>query len=177
MPFVVSQVTDVTPIVDGLTSLGRINSPHLDIRAEAALPQARFWIATEPDVVEPGAVSSNAGNANPAERSSNPIAYALVWLVGEEIEIIDVATAPRARRRGAAKRVLTTLLDEYTRARREAAFLEVRAGNDAALALYVGLGFERTRVRRGYYSNGDDAVEMRLELAPLAQSQIARAAP
>lgn len=156
MAFVVSQVSDVSPLLDELTSLARINSPHLDVSTEAALPHARFWIATEPSAVEPAAVQPAA---------VQPIAYALVWLVGGEVEIIDVATAPSARRRGAAKRVLTTLLGEYARARREAAFLEVRAGNDAALALYVGLGFERTRVRRGYYSNGEDAVEMRLELA------------
>lgn len=151
MSFVVSQVSDVMPLLDGLTSLSQINSPHLDVSAEAKLPHARFWVAAEPGAVE-------------------PVAYALVWLVGGEVEIMDVATAPHARRRGAAKHVLTALLDAYSVAQREAAFLEVRAGNVAALALYQGLGFERTRTRRAYYSNGEDAVEMRLDLAARTRS-------
>ena len=37
-------------------------------------------------------------------------------------------------------------------------FLEVRADNRAATALYEGLGFTRTGLRRGYYRDGADAL-------------------
>lgn len=141
MTFVVRELPDPTPVREALVALSKINSPHLDVDAEARLPHARFWTASE------GA-------------DGEPIAYALVWLVGDELEIIDVATAIAHRRRGAARALLATLLDAYRDAAREAAFLEARAGNDAAIALYSSLGFERTRVRRGYYANGDDAIEM-----------------
>lgn len=39
--------------------------------------------------------------------------------------------------------------------------LEVRAGNEAALALYENLGFKRVAVRKRYYpDNREDAVVM-----------------
>jgi [ribosomal protein S18]-alanine N-acetyltransferase len=38
--------------------------------------------------------------------------------------------------------------------------LEVRASNAAAIALYEALGFERFNVRKRYYDDGEDGVEM-----------------
>jgi ribosomal-protein-alanine N-acetyltransferase len=144
---VVRELVDLRSVHSALLQLARINSPHLDIDAEAQLPHARFWIA--------------GGLDNP-----NPTSYALVWLVGDELEIIDVATEACARRRGGARTLLTTLLEHYRKLGRKAAFLEVRAGNVAAITLYQHLGFENTRRRRGYYSDGEDALEMRLDLVP-----------
>src|SRR5690606_7113863 len=145
MTFMVRELVDVMPVRDAVLALSKINSPDLDVDAEARLAHARFWVAS-------------------ATLDGAPLAYALVWLVGNEVEIMDVATAAEHRRRGAARALLTTLLEHYADATREAAFLEVRAGNHAAVGLYAKLGFERTRIRRGYYSDGEDAVEMRREL-------------
>lgn len=145
MTFVVTELTDPMPVVTSLESLSRVNSPNLDLSAEARLAHARFWtVATH--------------------ESEVPIAYALVWLIGDELEIVDVATAEHARRQGAAKSLLETLLGQYQARGREAAFLEVRANNHPATNLYLKLGFERTRVRRRYYSDGEDAWDMRLGL-------------
>ena len=39
--------------------------------------------------------------------------------------------------------------------------LEVRAGNQAAIALYEGFGFREAGLRKGYYEdNGEDAIIM-----------------
>jgi hypothetical protein len=43
-------------------------------------------------------------------------------------------------------------------------FLEVLAGNDAALALYASSGFERQGHRRDYYGPGLDAIVLRHRL-------------
>jgi ribosomal-protein-alanine N-acetyltransferase len=59
--------------------------------------------------------------------------------------------------------LVAVLADARGRARR-AAYLEVRRSNQAALALYHDLGFQQTRVRKAYYSGGEDAVEMRHSL-------------
>jgi ribosomal-protein-alanine N-acetyltransferase len=143
VPFVVTEVADVTPIYDVLTSLARVNSDHLDIGAEANLPHSRIWCALE---------------------NNTPIAYAVIWLLGDELELIDVATAEHARRRGAARTLLRAVVEHYRDAGSTAMFLEVRAGNQPAIQLYESLGFDTTRTRRGYYSNGEDALEMRLNL-------------
>ena len=45
-----------------------------------------------------------------------------------------------------------------------AAFLEFRAGNEAALHLYLKAGFQEVGRRSGYYENGDAAILMSREL-------------
>lgn len=146
MPFVVTEVVDITPVHDVLASLARVNSDHLDIQAEASLPHSRIWCALE---------------------ENTPIAYAVVWLLGDELELIDVATAEHARRRGAARTLLRGVIAHYRDVGSTAMFLEVRAGNQPAIRLYQSLGFETTRTRRGYYANGEDALEMRLSIGAL----------
>jgi ribosomal-protein-alanine N-acetyltransferase len=48
------------------------------------------------------------------------------------------------------------------------ATLEVGSGNRAALALYRALGFQTTGVRRGYYSNGEDALIQWVDLTGIS---------
>lgn len=43
-------------------------------------------------------------------------------------------------------------------------FLEVRSTNDGAQKLYHSLGFRQFGRRKGYYSNGDDALNFRKEI-------------
>ena len=44
------------------------------------------------------------------------------------------------------------------------AFLEVRASNAAACRLYSKMGFEEVGIRKGYYSDGEDALLMEKRL-------------
>lgn len=141
MAFVIEELTEPAPARPGLDVLTKANSEHIDLDAEARLSHARFWIAHTGD-------------------TSAPAAYALVWLLGDEAEIVDLATAVHLRRRGAARQLLMELSRRYQAAGVAAVYLEVRASNEAAIALYSQLGWERTRVRRGYYANGEDAWDM-----------------
>lgn len=92
------------------------------------------------------------------------VAYALCWRVADELELLQLATRADTRRQGAARQLLETVVTEAKARGLRALFLEVRAGNGAARGLYASLGFEETRVRRRYYSDGEDAVEMRHSL-------------
>ncbi|MCC6645664.1 MAG: GNAT family N-acetyltransferase [Polyangiaceae bacterium] len=88
----------------------------------------------------------------------------VAWLVVYEVHLLSVGVAPSARRRG----VGAALLDALGRAGREAGcgrvLLEVDAGNVAARALYARAGFVEVNVRRAYYADGGDAVELSLAL-------------
>lgn len=75
----------------------------------------------------------------------------------EEAEVLNLGVAPEARRRGAA----TALLDELRRISTGAIFLEVAENNDAAIALYVGLGWVRIGLRPRYYPGGINAIVMK----------------
>lgn len=86
-----------------------------------------------------------------------------------EAEVLTLAVAPAARRRGMGTRLLARFLDEAGRQGAESAFLEVAAGNAAARALYAAAGFAEAGRRRGYYRDpegrAEDAVVMRRALA------------
>jgi len=90
--------------------------------------------------------------------------YLCLRLVLDEAEILDVAV-DESRRGGGVGRVLVQRALALCRERGAAlVFLEVRVGNQAALALYRRLGFRETGRRKAYYENGDDALLMEYTL-------------
>lgn len=85
--------------------------------------------------------------------------------LADEASVMTVGVAPGARRRGIGTLLLGALLDEARAARARQVFLEVRASDAGAQALYSRAGFEPVGLRRGYYSaEGEDAVVMCLSL-------------
>ena len=82
------------------------------------------------------------------------------WLIAGELQIQNVATAPASRRQGVAARLLAEVLARSKAAGMESAWLEVRVGNPAAIALYERFGFRTVARRPGYYADGEDALVM-----------------
>lgn len=93
-------------------------------------------------------------------------AYAAFTLGPGEAELLRLAVAPSHRRGGRASRLLISGLAEVAARGAESCFLEVRADNAAAIALYEGHGFAATGRRPRYYAGGLDAVLMQRRLAP-----------
>lgn len=80
-----------------------------------------------------------------------------------EATVMTVGVDPGHRRQGLGRRLMTEILDAARAAGCREVHLEVRADDAGAQALYAGLGFERTGLRRRYYrSDGTDALTMRL---------------
>jgi len=52
--------------------------------------------------------------------------------------------------------------------------LEVRRSNQAAIALYRSVGFRAVGLRRAYYADGEDAVDMLLDLDPATGAVLRR---
>ena len=78
-------------------------------------------------------------------------------VIDDEFELLNMAVAPQHRRRGFGRALLIEVLDRFP----GIWFLEVRASNTAAEALYQDLGFHRSGRRRNYYSSPlEDAIEM-----------------
>ncbi len=91
--------------------------------------------------------------------------YAGLLVVGTEGDIQTIAVAPETRGGGHGRRLMNALLDEAARRGVREVFLEVRADNPVAQALYRSLGFEAIGVRPRYYQPDDvDAVVMKLEM-------------
>ena len=68
-------------------------------------------------------------------------AIGLGVVIDDVLGIFDVVTAPRFRRRGLGRHVVTTLMGWGAAQGAATAFLQVHGGNVAALALYGSLGF------------------------------------
>jgi ribosomal protein S18 acetylase RimI-like enzyme len=82
-----------------------------------------------------------------------------------EAELEMIGVSPRSHRRGLARRLFAVLAGELGRAGVHEIYLEVRASNQPALALYRALGFAQTGLRLRYYGRpAEDAVLMRLRL-------------
>lgn len=81
------------------------------------------------------------------------LAYCAYQMVADELHVLNLAVALAHRRRGLARWLLGVALDLGSRGGARRAFLEVRASNAAALALYDGMGFAVVSVRRGYYAD------------------------
>jgi ribosomal-protein-alanine N-acetyltransferase len=97
-----------------------------------------------------------------AEQERGIRAYCAFRTVVEELEIHNLAVHPEHRRRGLGRRTLDLVLALAARRGAQRAHLEVRAGNAAALGLYLSRGFELAGVRRGYYSRPrEDALLLR----------------
>ena len=91
--------------------------------------------------------------------------YVVGRLIVDELHINNIAVREAYRRSGLATALLSRVLGEARAYQAVRAFLEVRAGNTAAQALYERCGFTSVGRRRNYYSNPpEDALIMTVEV-------------
>ena len=119
---------------------------------------------------DPWSVSSIASELD------NPLSLWLVWeedgaaaaylgvqRVPPQADVMNVAVSPALRRRGIARALFAEL--EHRLPEIDELFLEVRASNSGAIALYRTLGFEQVGRRPNYYLDPrEDALILRKEL-------------
>lgn len=117
-------------------------------RRELTVHNASYW------VVRPTVKSSNK-----VEGEIPPVlAYAGMWLLGEDAHITTIATHPQWRRRHIGEWLLIQMAGVARSHGVSALTLEVRLRNNAAQSLYAKLGFVAVGLRRGYYQDtGEDA--------------------
>ncbi len=84
------------------------------------------------------------------------VAFAGLWLMADEAHVTTFAVHPDWRRRGIAQRLMVALLDLGLEIGAQRMTLEVRAGNQAAQALYRRFGFIDVGRRPRYYTDDDE---------------------
>lgn len=98
---------------------------------------------------------------------AEPVGYGVMMQVVDEAHLLDLGVDARHQRAGHGQQLLEHLF-ELVRARgTEQCFLEVRASNAAAIALYRKAGFAQIGLRRGYYpaaEGREDAIVMKATL-------------
>lgn len=94
------------------------------------------------------------------------LGWAVCQRIEQEGEVLRLGVRPAARGKGWGRVLLRGVLERLRAEGARRIFLEVRARNAAAQALYRSGGFRETGRRSGYYSNPpDDAVLMAWEEA------------
>jgi [ribosomal protein S18]-alanine N-acetyltransferase len=87
------------------------------------------------------------------------VAFLVSHKIDAEWEVENIVVSDNSRRRGVATLLLSTLIAQARIDGGTAIFLEVRASNHNARALYRKLGFDKQGLRKSYYSNpSEDAV-------------------
>ncbi len=88
-----------------------------------------------------------------------PLGFALGRAAGGEGEVLSLAVAVPARRRGLGRSLLARLAAELADFGAARLFLEVAADNAGALALYGDGGFRPVGRRKGYYQRPGGPVD------------------
>jgi dihydroorotate dehydrogenase electron transfer subunit len=127
------------------------------LSAEIARSDAGVWVARADGEVRAGAIARRAG---------------------DDVELLWIAVAPRARRRGLGA-ALVAIVADWARELGGRVLLEVRGDNAAARALYARAGFVVVGRRPRYYRDGEDALLLAsvpsAEATPLKSSSKATA--
>lgn len=101
------------------------------------------------------------GSSNIVLLMGTPVqAFLIASVIVDEVELQRLGVVPECRR-GSLGTVMMEALEHAARARGAVRLiLEVAHTNAAAVGLYTGLGFQVEGRRKGYYSDGSDALLM-----------------
>ena len=116
-------------------------------RAELTKPYSHFLVLTDD------------------ETDSKIAGYVIYWLLHEDAQILNIGVDLPFRGMGLGRRMVRHVIGEALRAGFTKLTLDVRKSNLPAIQLYQSLKFAITHVRKGFYTNGEDAYQMTLELS------------
>jgi len=112
----------------------------------------------------------------------NPTAYAilsqhedgfiLAWAPGAQAEILTLAVAPEARRRGVGAGLTAAAMAAALARGAGEMILDVAEDNAPARALYQRLGFTELHRRRGYYARENGAADALILRRPLPRPMV-----
>jgi ribosomal-protein-alanine N-acetyltransferase len=123
------------------------------LHAEAFGPEAWSEQALAEILAMPGAFGTLASENREGEEV--PLGFGLYLLAGDSAEILSLAVAREARRRGIGSRLIDAFVADASKAGAREAFLEVAEDNPAAIGLYSRFDFSKVGLRPDYYQRPD----------------------
>ncbi len=101
------------------------------------------------------------------EADDQIIGYSLMMMVLDEAHLLNLSIAKAYQKQGLGRLLLEYMIQVARQQKAANMFLEVRASNISAIALYENIGFNEMAIRRNYYPahhGREDAVLMGLAL-------------
>ena len=118
---------------------------------------------SEDDIL--GYIDNPIWNFFVARLGNDVVGYISFTIILDECQIVNVASAPSARKMGVGSALIENLLNYCKQNEVCKLFLEVRASNVPAIKLYEKFGFLVVGVSKNHYSlPTEDALLMNLEL-------------
>ena len=96
--------------------------------------------------------------------------YVVIWLMFDEAQILNIAVDLPFRGLGLARGLIRQVVSHAIKKEIRKVILDVRKSNAAAIALYQSMRFTIGQVRKGFYSDGEDAYTMVLDLDDAGRS-------
>jgi ribosomal-protein-alanine N-acetyltransferase len=143
--------------------LRRVESRDVEaiLAIQAVSPQIAQWTMWDYERVARGEMAGWV-----AEEAGMVSGFLIARQVVSDIEILNLAVRPEARRRGIGAALLAEAIDWGRAFRAEKALLEVRSSNAPALQFYERHHFQATGRRPRYYTApADDALVLTLRLS------------
>jgi len=88
----------------------------------------------------------------------NMVGYLFSHVVDDDVQILNIAIDIPFQHKGYGEQLLSYFLDQFNTD--ISIHLEVRKSNFPAINLYLKFGFHETGTRKGYYTDGEDAIIM-----------------
>ena len=124
-------------------------------RSSYPTPWSRSMFASE--LAKPSSLCLGAFDVH----SDRLVGYLIISRYVDAWHVMNLAVAPKYRRRRIAAGLLDRLFELTANEGRRGYTLEVRVSNDIAIKLYEQAGFKARGIRRGYYTdNREDALIM-----------------
>jgi [ribosomal protein S18]-alanine N-acetyltransferase len=127
-------------------------------------PDAWDAAAVEKLLSHPGSIAFFARVGAPPQMAG----FVIAQMAADEAEILSLGVAAGHQRHGLGRKLVDALSRAARKSEVKKLFLEVAAGNAAAIGLYGKAGFARVGERKGYYQRPgappEDAVIMALTL-------------
>lgn len=98
------------------------------------------------------------------EENSVIAGFAGIWCVADEAQVMNIGVCPEFQGRGYGKQLMSEICREAVDCGCLTMTLEVKSGNVPALALYTGMGFVETGMRKDYYPDHSDGLLMEKDL-------------
>ena len=88
------------------------------------------------------------------------IGYAGMWIMFDSCDLVNIAISKDYQGKGYGEKLLRFMIKRALQLGIEFMHLEVRVSNLKAYELYRKYDFEEVRIRKGYYSDGEDCKDM-----------------
>jgi len=104
------------------------------------------------------------------QNSSQILGYAIIQKILDECHILNICISKQYQSKGLGSELLSHIIDEAKREKCAHCFLEVRASNQTAIALYDKFLFNEIGIRKNYYptkKGREDAIQMSLTFSEI----------